>query len=113
MKSTKLLMVLWTVCSLSGCAAIRAPNTDLCIVNAAADVQPAPKRKCYNMAKDYDDQGRLKPGAVPVYRENRSVQDLNKFLVVDSPTGTEDGQAELKAWVQKLRKHYENCQNGQ
>lgn len=108
MKLKKLLMGLLTVSSLVGCASIRPPKTDLCLVNA-----PNQNRKCYSMEKDYDENGRLKPGAVAVYRKNTQISDLNKFLVVDSPTGPEDGIAELKAWIQKLRSHYANCQAGQ
>jgi hypothetical protein len=103
----KPVMVLLVAFSLAGCAGIPKPKTDLCIVNA-----PNENRKCYAMDKDYDDTGKLKPGAVPVYRKNTALSDLNKFLVIDSPTGTIDGQAELKAWLQKLRSHYANCQSG-
>lgn len=102
MKLIKPQIALWMVFSLSGCATIRAPDTDLCIVNA-----PAKKRKCYNLAMDYQSDGRLKPTAKPVYRPVEKIEDLNKFLVVDSPTGTEDGQARLKAYIRALREEYQ------
>ena len=90
----------------SGCATIKPPETELCIVNSGAA-----KRKCYNLAHDYDKSGNLKPTAKPVYKPNSSIDDLNKFLVVDSPTGTEDGQARLKAYIKLLREEYERgCQ---
>jgi hypothetical protein len=113
MKSTKQLILLLIAFSLSGCAGIQKPNTDLCIVNAPPGDTTTHKRKCYNMATDFDDNGVRLPAAKPVYRENPTVQDLNKFLVIDSPTGTVDGQAALQAWVQKLRQHFANCQNPQ
>lgn len=87
--------------SLVACA-VQRPNTDLCTVNA-----PAGHRKCYNMADDYTDKGRLKPGATPVYRSNKTIADLNKFLVVDSPTGTIDGQENLKVYLNELREEGE------
>ena len=62
------------------------------------------------MNTDYDENGVLKPGSVAKYRANSTVQDLNKFLVVDSPTGTVDGQSALSGWIQKLRQHYATCQ---
>lgn len=94
-----LAIVPWVV---SSCATIQRPDTDMCIVNA-----PNKVRKCYNLSKDYTDDGALKPGAVPVYRAVVSIDDLNKFLVIDSPTGTEDGQARLKAYIKLLRENYE------
>lgn len=87
---------------LSGCSTIKKPNTDLCIVNA-----PAKHRKCYNLKTDYDDNGKLKPGAAPVYRSNVTVDDLNKATLIDSPTGFEDGLADLKSYIKKLREAYE------
>lgn len=93
---------------LAGCAGIPRPNTDLCIVNA-----PNKNRKCHNMATDYDDKGNLIPGKPAIYRANERIEDLNKFLCVDSPTGTVDGQTELKAYLAKLRNRLANCQNGQ
>ena len=64
------------------------------------------------MNTDYDDNGKLDPSKPPVFRANENIEDLNKFLCIDSPTGTEDGQAALKAFLTKLRKHYANCQSG-
>lgn len=109
MKLTKLLTTLFVAFNLAACGAIPKPNTDLCIVNAPDGTTH--KRKCYNMATDYDDNGVLLATAKPVYRENARVEDLNKFLVIDSPTGTVDGQSALSAWVQKLRQHFKDCQN--
>ena len=107
LRSTRLAILLSGVFSLSGCAGIPAPNTDLCIVNG-----PNVDRKCYNMATDYNSDGTLKATAVPVYRSNKTVMDLSKALVVDSPTGFEDGLAHLKTWLKELRNHYANCQAG-
>jgi hypothetical protein len=88
--------VLSTVFSLWACA--DRPDVDLCIINA-----PNKNRKCFNLAKDYQDDGSLKPGAMPVYRATSTIEDLNKSLVLDSSTGPEDAIARMKAWVRKLQ----------
>lgn len=101
-----LLMGYSTILVLTSCASIKRPNVDLCIVNA-----PNKVRKCYNMERDYDENGRLIRGAKAVYRKNESVEDLNKGLFVDSDTGPEDGLARLKAYIKELREEQEKgCQ---
>lgn len=102
---TRLLTLLLIAGSLSACG-IPRPNADLCIVNA-----PNLNRKCYNLKRDYRDDGTLKPGAVPTYRPNATIEDLNKALVLDSPDGFEDGIARMKAYVKKLREAAE-CKTG-
>lgn len=101
LRSIKLLTL---VSIISSCAVAR-PNTDVCIVNA-----PNNNRKCYNLKSDYNDDGSRKATAVPVYRDNKSIDDLNKAMVVDSPTGYEDGLAALKTYINQLRAHYKDCQ---
>ena len=99
-------ILLSAACSLlAGCGGVALPNTDVCIVNG-----PNLNRKCYNMATDYNDDGSLKATAKPVYRTNKAVTDLSKALVIDSPTGFEDGLANLKTYITELRNHYANCQ---
>lgn len=105
-KLTRPQILLLAVCSLYSCA-VQRPNVDLCIVNA-----PAANRKCYNMHDDYNNDGTLKAGAVAKYRDNKDVSDLSKALVIDSPTGYEDGLAAIKTYIKQLRTHYENCGNG-
>lgn len=108
MRSIKLATVLSAACStLSACGGVALPNTDVCIVNG-----PNLNRKCYNMATDYNDDGSLKATAKPVYRSNKIVMDLSKALVIDSPTGFEDGLANLKTYITELRNHYANCKAG-
>lgn len=82
---------------LSACA-VKRPDIEVCVVNGPGEI-----RKCYNLRDQYDDQGNLKPGAKPIYRENHTVMDLNKAFLVDSKTGFEDGLAGLKAWIQELK----------
>lgn len=107
------VILLWMVSSIAlvGCAMGR-PDVEVCIVNAPNSV-----RKCYNLRDDYDDQGRLKPGARPKYHPNVVIGDLNKALLVDSPHDAqnpnpnhfEDGAARLKAWIQRMREEYGDC----
>lgn len=97
MKLTRLLILLWAAGSLSACG-IPRPDADLCIVNA-----PNQNRKCYNLKRDYNADGSLRPGAKPTYRPNATIEDLNKSLVLDSPDGFPEGIARMKAWVRKLR----------
>lgn len=101
----KVATLLLAVSSLTGCA-VERPNIENCIVNA-----PNRNRKCYNFSKDYNDDGSLKAGAVPVYRANATIEDLNKAYVVDSDQGFPEALARLKAYIKKLRQHYEqgNC----
>lgn len=101
MKLTWLLTLL--LITGNSCAVAR-PDADLCIVNALDR-----NRKCYNLKRDYQDDGTLKGEALPVYRSNDTLEDLNKALVLDSPHESggqmhfEDGIARMKAWVKKLR----------
>lgn len=96
---------LLAACSLLVSCGVPRPNTDVCIVNG-----PNLNRKCYNLAADYNDDGTLKKGAVATYRPNKTVQDLSKAMVIDSPTGFEDGLAELKTYIKRLRDHLASCQ---
>lgn len=96
----RLLMTLLMACSTVACAAapVERPNSDVCLINAEAG-----HRKCYNMARDYDANGRLKPGVKATYKNNLTITDLNKAVVIDSPTGFEDGWARLKTYINQLR----------
>jgi hypothetical protein len=86
---------------LIGCASVPRPNTDICIVNA-----PAKHRKCYNLLKDYDDEGNLKPGAAASYKPASKIEDLNKNATTDPK-----GLANLKAYLRKLREESKSrCQ---
>jgi hypothetical protein len=91
---------------LVACAGVQLPNTDVCIVNA-----PNSNRKCYNLSRDYDQNGELKPSAVPQYRANAQIEDLNKATLLDSPTGFEDGLAALKTYIQELKKENQSCKH--
>lgn len=115
MKWIKRQILPWVACSiLAGCGGVDRPHILDCIVNAKAK-----NRKCYQLDKDYNDDGSLKAGAVPVYRPNATLDDLDKVFTVDSvdpevpaSNGFVDALAGLKAWVKQLMNHYANCKAG-
>jgi hypothetical protein len=111
MKRRKALLMVSSL-FLVGCGGVARPHILLCIVNA-----PAKHRLCYQADRDYDANGKLLPGAVPIIRANATLEDLNKLFTVDSvepsPTGFVDAFASLKAWVKQLRNHLKNCTGGQ
>ena len=92
-------MMLLIIFSL-GCANIPKPDTNLCIVNALAHNQ-----KCYNLLRDYDDDGRLFATAKPLYKPANTIEDLNKNACTDP-----DGLANLKAFIKLLREEYKRSQ---
>lgn len=107
----KVLLIL-VVSSLSSCGKdAPKPHILACIVNA-----PAKHRKCYQLDKDYNDDGSLKAGAVPVIRANASLEDLNKAFTIDAvepevpaSNGLVDALASFKAYLKMLRNRFANC----
>lgn len=95
------LRTLLTASSLAlvSCGGPERPDTNLCIVNAKAR-----HKSCFNMKRDYDDQGNLLPGVKPSIVPIASLDDLDKNLAVDP-----DGSANLKAYIQKLRERDGGC----
>lgn len=97
----KLLIAILTISSLTSCAGIKRPDTDLSVVNV-----PFSELESYNMLKDYDDNGILLPTAVKKITPITGLGDVNKFTCV-SPQGF----ANLKAYVAKLKQHLQDsCQ---
>lgn len=90
------LITLLMISNFLACA-IPRPDTELCVVNA-----PGLTRKCFNLRDDYDDNGKLKPDASPLYLDTVTVQDLNKNVCTDP-----DGLANLKAYIKELREELE------
>jgi hypothetical protein len=90
---TKLLMVF----SLVGCASIKRPDSELCVVNA-----PSQHLKCYNLLHDYDGQGRLKKSATAIFPPAKTVYDLNKGVWMSNLDF-----AELKLYIHDLKRAYE------
>lgn len=111
----KLPIRLWAACNLlTACGGVASPHILVCIVNA-----PANNRKCYQVDKDYNPDGTLKAGAVPIIRPNASIEDLNKAFTIDSvdaespaSNGFVDALAGAKTWVKQEQNHLANCQAG-
>lgn len=87
--------------------AIPRPDTYDCIANA-----PAENMKCYNMQKDYDENGNLNSGAVPTYFPLKTINDVNKSLVIPFDGDGHD-IANLKSYIEEMRKEYQNQCGGQ
>lgn len=101
-------MMRWTTFSflLVGCGTLPRPDVDLMVVNA-----PGNKRCGYNMLRDYDADGHLKPGVKMFCRPNASIKDLNKSTVLDSEAGFPDALARMKAYIKIMREEFEKrCQ---
>lgn len=96
----RLLKTLFLAFSLCACSSVSKPDTDLCVVNA-----PGEHLTCYNIRRDYDDDGNIKAGAKPTYRQAITVADLNKHVVTDPK-----GWANLKAYIKILREEYSKCE---
>lgn len=102
------LTILLAAFSLTACATIKRPSIDICIVNA-----PGKKLNCYDMQRDYTDDGQLKPGVKFHTRPAPDIQAVNKHLIFTSDAGPENAIAKLKAYIKKLREAYENeCKAG-
>jgi hypothetical protein len=90
------------------------PHILACIVNA-----PAKHRICYQLDKDYNDDGTIKAGAVPVIRANETLADLNKSFTIDSvnaetppSAGFVDALALFKAYLKEMKNRFAHCVSG-
>ena len=92
MRSIKLLTTFLIIFEV-GCVTVQRPDTDLCVVNAGAG-----HLKCYNMKKDFDDQGNRKPDAAATFKPAKTVDDLNKFVCTDL-----QGFENLKIYLNELK----------
>lgn len=90
-------MTLLIAFSFGGCAKLKRPDTDLCGINV-----PGLELRCYNLLKDYNDDGSRKKDAKPkqIFFESKEamLDGLNKFIGTD-PVGL----AHLKAYIAKMR----------
>lgn len=101
MQLQKMLWASFSLLTLSACSAISQPDTDMCVVN-----EPGLHLICYNLKRDYDKNGVLKPGAVETIKPIQSLTDLNKYVVTD-PVGFEH----LKTFVQEMRDEMKRCES--
>lgn len=98
----KQLAALWMVFNFVGCAN-PAPDTDICIVNAQAG-----QMACYNLSRDYDSSGRIKPSSTPFYKPAYTIQDLDKAVTTDLR-----GLENLKVFSKQIRAQLEECERAQ
>ena|GEM_PF-2341856 len=98
----KLLTMLLMVFELVACSA-PAPDTDVCVVNALQS-----RMKCYNLARDYDDDGNIKPTASPTYKPCQNCEAVDKHIVTDSI-----GFQNLKAFANQINYRLNQCESGQ
>jgi len=54
--------------------------------------------KCYNLLRDYDDNGLRKPDALPEFRDLVDLESVNKYICTDP-----DGFVNLKAWINQIK----------
>lgn len=89
----KTCLIISSVIFFSGCAGIPRPDSDLCVINA-----PASHLICYNLKRDYTDNGVLKPDAKPHYKSVATLNDVNKHIIMDV-----DSFTKLKAYIKKVK----------
>ncbi len=88
------------VCSFAilSCAKISRPDADICVVNAFGK-----KLTCYNLARDYNDDGLIKPGTPAHFKPAPDIDSVNKHVVMSAADF-----GKFKAYVKKLREEYDN-----
>lgn len=102
MKSIKPLILLSTVLSLGACSKLPTrPDAYICVNNVGAF-----HKKCYNLLKDYTDDGLLKPGAMPSMRPLNALADADKDISTDP-----DGWGRIKAYIRLLRSELSVCKS--
>lgn len=99
MKSAiKLVKTLFLVCSLTACSQVPRPQGFVCVANV-----PSSYNLCFDMDKDFDDQGNVLPGHEGV----RLALDVDRHINFDA-----DSYASLKAYMQKLKQRLQSCAGG-
>lgn len=89
----KRLMMLLNICSLVGCAGVQRPDANICGINAVSS-----NLRCYNIRKDYNNDGILDANAKPVIVPLSGLNDLNAGAYL-SPLDLE----KVKVWLGDLR----------
>lgn len=95
---TKRSTILFLSFSLLSCA-VQRPDTDLCGVNGGRGYL-----RCFNLLRDYDDNGNRRADATPTTRPISKITDLNGYTCTDA-----DGLANLKAFVAEMREQLREC----
>jgi hypothetical protein len=97
---SKIILLLFAA-NIVGCAAIQRPDAWVCGINGKSK-----KMLCYNLKKDYDEDGTLKAGAEPLEKKDVSLQSLTGGLYFSS-----EDTKKIKVWLQDMRDYAKNhCQ---
>jgi hypothetical protein len=89
-----LCLMIFSLVVLSGCGSVERPDTDMCVVNV-----PGEYLYCYNLKRDYTDEGVRKKEALPTYRPLKVLNDVNKYTCTDP-----QGMGNLKVYIKELKK---------
>lgn len=97
------------VATLSGCNTgeiqkVPRPDTDLCGVNVKGVVK---KKRCYNLARDYDENGNLLPTAKPTETKLEKLEDLHGNICLDPRSW-----GNFKAYLRILRGEHDGGRRG-
>ena len=92
----KLMMLVLIALSICSCSQIQRPDADICVVNYATD--KLPHLTCFNIKRDYNDDGSLKADAKPVKKLIKTPQSLNAGKYISK----EDWPA-FQVWIQDTR----------
>lgn len=106
LKWMKLFGILFGTSSLVACSmlGVERPDSYVCGVNVVAD--PA-YLLCFNLKKDYDDDGNLKPDAQPLKIILKDLTGLKGFTCTDAV-----GLKNIKTFVADMRDEInKRCQN--
>ena len=83
---------------LSGCG-VKPPEGKICLYDA-----PRERSLCYDVAKDLDSSGRVKPDAKMLVIENVKAETLDKHTHFDP-----ESWSNVRKWMQKTRDRLEQC----
>ena len=87
-----------------GCSTVQRPDADICGINFASD-KPA-HLTCFNILKDFNDDGTLKSTAKSHQKLIQGPSSLNAGKYV-----SKDDWAKVQVWLQDLRDYARNhCQ---
>lgn len=81
--------------ALTACNEVKRPDTDLCVLNTFAS---PPHGTCFNLLRDYNDDGTRKRNAQPTIKIVNTIADINKVIYTDP-----QGWANFKAYVNQLK----------
>ena len=98
----KLLTTLLMAFSLFACSN-PAPDADICVTNIKKG-----HKKCYNLARDYYEDGTLKPTASPTYKPALTLSDFDKEISTDLK-----GFQNIKILTTQIEYRLNECENQQ